>query len=545
MSDHSLPDEIISEILSPALKMSDEMFSDTSDVSPFAEYSESCSAYLLVCKSWLRVATPLLYHVVILRSKAQANALRRVLTENNDLGRLIKKLRVEGGYGPSMSTIMQFSPNISDLFISFDIYSSDDTSGLCAGLTLINPRRVVLHDPSRTSNKMISNLGDALIKAIPQWDHLTICDLPSGLHRATQILQALAKSQRLTTVVVSYAAVSWVYSALKDCPLQAIWIKETSGEAYRMYWRSELDPTLQALLRFKENPPVADRKSRSDHLGFCKLPDIAPLFNPFFIPMSDASNEVKDAIWKRVLYFAMSVPELEQDTKAKAIPRRLPILLVSRMFNRLALPFFYAHTVIKNSADTSRFFTVFSGMKLESESFRRLVLPRTVEDPHDLLETHGSKFIELHIWDHAVQSLNGKSGKIFELCSNLKTIFLECDDAPPEPWEFDPSRRRSTRIQTASSLVTMHINLNINQKAWRPYKARKNSLNSWGTFFNLFEPERFPRLREIHVSCCEWPTNEREIGKSRWVQWAERLLEHNINLIDGSGKKWRPRLKVK
>ncbi|KAJ7490974.1 hypothetical protein FB451DRAFT_1221580 [Mycena latifolia] len=106
---HSLPDEIIPEILqvSPALKMSVEMFSDTSDVSPFAEYSESCSTYLLVCKSWLRVATPLLYHV------------------NNDLGKFLKKLWVEGGYGPSMSTIMQFSPNISDLLISFefDIYS--------------------------------------------------------------------------------------------------------------------------------------------------------------------------------------------------------------------------------------------------------------------------------------------------------------------------------------------------------------------------------------------------------------------------------------
>ncbi|KAJ7119067.1 hypothetical protein C8R44DRAFT_923002 [Mycena epipterygia] len=69
MSDNSLPDEIISEILSPALKVSDEVFSDTADVSPFATYSESSSAYLLVCKAWLRVATPLLNNVVILRSK--------------------------------------------------------------------------------------------------------------------------------------------------------------------------------------------------------------------------------------------------------------------------------------------------------------------------------------------------------------------------------------------------------------------------------------------------------------------------------------------
>ncbi|KAJ7801061.1 hypothetical protein B0H14DRAFT_3490040 [Mycena olivaceomarginata] len=55
MSDHSLPDEIISEILSPALKVPDEAFCDTSNVSPFSNYSESTSAYLLVCKSWLQV----------------------------------------------------------------------------------------------------------------------------------------------------------------------------------------------------------------------------------------------------------------------------------------------------------------------------------------------------------------------------------------------------------------------------------------------------------------------------------------------------------
>ncbi|KAJ7654755.1 hypothetical protein B0H17DRAFT_1214284 [Mycena rosella] len=42
----SLPDEIIAEILSPALKISDEDFSDNSPI--FATYSESSSAFLVV-----------------------------------------------------------------------------------------------------------------------------------------------------------------------------------------------------------------------------------------------------------------------------------------------------------------------------------------------------------------------------------------------------------------------------------------------------------------------------------------------------------------
>ena len=174
MSSQSLPDEIISEILSPALKVSDSAFSDAiSDVSPFVSHSESSAAYLLVCKSWLRVATPLLYRIVILRSKAQAKALGVALTENNDLGRFIKKLRVEGGYGSPMYTILRHSPNISDLFLTLEIYSDDNTNGLCQGLQLINPTRLILRDsPQPLKNRMVLQLLNALPQAISQWDHL-------------------------------------------------------------------------------------------------------------------------------------------------------------------------------------------------------------------------------------------------------------------------------------------------------------------------------------------------------------------------------------
>ncbi|KAJ7041568.1 hypothetical protein C8F04DRAFT_947155, partial [Mycena alexandri] len=49
----------------------------------------SSSAILVVCKAWLRVATPLLYHVVIGRSKAQARGLQRTPRDNPDLGKWI------------------------------------------------------------------------------------------------------------------------------------------------------------------------------------------------------------------------------------------------------------------------------------------------------------------------------------------------------------------------------------------------------------------------------------------------------------------------
>jgi hypothetical protein len=91
MSEHHLPaDVFLSEILFPALKVPDEDFSDSSYLSPFASSEESSLAMFLVCKDWLRVTAPLLYHVVVLRSKAQAKALGESLSKNKDLGRFIK-----------------------------------------------------------------------------------------------------------------------------------------------------------------------------------------------------------------------------------------------------------------------------------------------------------------------------------------------------------------------------------------------------------------------------------------------------------------------
>ncbi|KAJ7166269.1 hypothetical protein C8R46DRAFT_842271, partial [Mycena filopes] len=84
----------------------------------FAAPSVSTSAALVVCDAWLRVATPLLYHVVFIRSTVQARALQRTLRSNPDLRKFIKMFRVEGGFGPAMEQVLIHAPNITDIFIS-------------------------------------------------------------------------------------------------------------------------------------------------------------------------------------------------------------------------------------------------------------------------------------------------------------------------------------------------------------------------------------------------------------------------------------------
>ncbi|KAJ7210125.1 hypothetical protein GGX14DRAFT_626475 [Mycena pura] len=361
MSDNSLPDEIISEILSPALKVADDVFSDTSRVSPFSNYSESTSAYLLVCKSWLRVATPLLYHVVVLRSKAQAKALAGALSMNNALGQFIKKLRVEGGYGLPMHTILQSAPHVSDLYLSFEIFSSDNTSGLCKGLQLINPTRLILQDKSYhpLKNKMLLKLVDAVAQALPKWDRLSVFDCPYyGGERVRSFVGPLVKAKRLHTILIPTArSARWAYQSFKGCPLRAIKIKEPVATWDLRSVDFVDDPTLKTLVRYTTRASVSRTSAQESYPGELS---IAPSLNPFFIPMSATSKEVQDKVWSRVLYFAMSIPERLEDPGWKGIIRGLRLLMVSKTFHKLCLPHYYTHVVLRDTPSASKLVSVLS-----------------------------------------------------------------------------------------------------------------------------------------------------------------------------------------
>lgn len=171
-----LPNELIREILCPGFQVPNETLHDVSDISPFFRPShQPCSLILLVCKRWMIVGTPLLYHIVILRSKAQAYALERTLRKNKELGPLVKKLRVEGGYGAPMRTIITSSPNIQDLVISLDLRSSDSVKGLLSSLSTINPTSLVILDPISKEAKVnapLRQLSEKLIACFKTWSNL-------------------------------------------------------------------------------------------------------------------------------------------------------------------------------------------------------------------------------------------------------------------------------------------------------------------------------------------------------------------------------------
>ncbi|KAJ7223495.1 hypothetical protein GGX14DRAFT_427694 [Mycena pura] len=415
MPDTSLPDEIISEILSPALKVADDAFSDTSEVSPFAHYSESTSAYLLVCKSWLRVATPLLYNVVVLRSKAQAKALERALSGNKHLGQFIKKLRVEGGYGQPMHTILKCASNVSDLCLTLHIFSPDSTEGLCKGLCFINPICLILRDvPYKwLKNTMVTKLVGAIAAAIPKWDRLCVLYWPYeviGARRVESFARPLVQAKRLHTIVIpSIESASKTWNTFKECPLRLIRVQ------YPVEFESDVEewipqnknPELAALLKYTAESDVS-YDSRE-----VEIPHIAPALNPFFIPMSAASTDVQDTVWSRVLYFAMFVPELAVDLARDDISLRFPLLLVSKKFYRLGLPHYYAHVVLKSPC---------SAVLLESALSRQPTLGPQIRTICAILRTYMTHS------DTPMLAILSKTSRLVRITSSLTRRTLKDDD---------------------------------------------------------------------------------------------------------------------
>ncbi|KAJ7651356.1 hypothetical protein FB45DRAFT_820870 [Roridomyces roridus] len=340
-----LPDEIISEVLSPALQVPDELFCDTSHVSPFSTYAPSTSTYLVVCKDWLRVATPLLYNVVVLRSKSQATALEAALKSNPELGRFIKKLRLEGGYGAAIHGILKCAPNITDLFLTLSIWSPDNTTGLCKGLALIEPHRVILVDPCEPAppkNKQEEALRRTFLACLCSWKNLRIFGYPYGsenvweptiARNARELSQTLVDSQ-VHTVLLS-ASFSHIPSFItKLCTSPSLKVLQFKHPLLFDVEMNNEDAKFKKLAKYS-------RLSRKDHHHPVD-PDITPSLNPRFVPMESASPETRDIVGKRILFFAMYVEELRSPAFSRrptdTHPSRLPILSVSKYFNRIGLP---------------------------------------------------------------------------------------------------------------------------------------------------------------------------------------------------------------
>ncbi|KAJ6592004.1 hypothetical protein B0H10DRAFT_2233047 [Mycena sp. CBHHK59/15] len=349
----NLPDEILSEILSPGLEVAEE---------------NSSSAVLVVCKAWLRVSTPLLYNVVVLRSKPQAGALAAVLQRNNELGRFIKKLRVEGGFGKHMGIILRNTANITDIFVSGMLHSPDTASEPALGLPRLNPTRlIVFEDPENLlKNKSVVQLYEGLTKAINGWKKLTtlsLCDGSRGGPFRDAFLEAVCSSETLKIVSVprhyDFPTMK-KFAAIKS--LKAIEVRATAHDVGSHYVnRVNAESVLKPLIKFAEEPPKQKKPTA------VAAAIILPPTNPTFCPMASEPQEIVDSVWKRILAFAMLEAEpvgsrvillgdWDEDFRPNKINAHcLTFAMVSQTFHRLAIPYLFAYPEFRSNIAVEKF----------------------------------------------------------------------------------------------------------------------------------------------------------------------------------------------
>ncbi|KAJ7356583.1 hypothetical protein DFH08DRAFT_953921 [Mycena albidolilacea] len=431
-----------------------------------AVYSHTTSAFLLVCKDWLRVATPLLYNVVIIRSKAQAQALEAALKSNKDLGAFIKKLRVEGGYGLPMKTILKASPNITDLFLSLAIWSSDGVSGLCQSLHLIDPVRLILYDSDLEprDNKQNLQLVGKVVACIQFWKRLKTIDIPYSCawadmnSRCSSICAALKTSPSVEEVVIhvsSFVMTEFITEFRQSRSIKKVKLKLETPMSHA--WSATLREEIDADINLKDFVQV----STSD---FDCPAEIARAPDPSFVPMESASQEIQDKIWERVLYFALDMEELGRymESDVHTIMPNHPELRnqlqlgsatnamrVSKQFNRLSTPFVYEHVDLLNVGDLSRF----SASLMRDRTIAKRVKSFSVAAPALLLTL--PDFVSLDSVDEwfRQQSPQELLLPVLRLLDGLVVFTVGLYDAtqyPPRP-QFDPG----TMIVTWAVLQTL------------------------------------------------------------------------------------------
>ncbi|KAJ7164744.1 hypothetical protein C8R43DRAFT_1167048 [Mycena crocata] len=330
----NIPDEILSEILSPALKVSDDAFSDSSsDISPFIKNLESISAALLVNKAWLRVATPLLYHVVILRSKAQAQALSAAIQSNPDLGRFIKKLRVEGGYAIS---ILHSCGNITDLFSLWRFACHSEHSEFkIQQIVLISPQTSRYAYQMHSYLREIATVHNQDVFEIPR-DGMDMADLSVALGQAPNLttLFAFCDTHRVPTYIRTIAA-NPSLKFIRPKPILSKGSKTADKLSPVFIHEVEANERLNALFDLSDtDEQVLPSDSSPPHISFVYPARLA------------ANPAQEDAIWSRVLYFALRRTRQRRAWHAGPSQYLAP-LQVSKKFARLGIPHLYQDTVLE------------------------------------------------------------------------------------------------------------------------------------------------------------------------------------------------------
>lgn len=163
MSISTIPDELLREILSYHLKLSHDEFLSRSSTSKayMRKYRHLASVtppvatsdVLLVSKRWLRTGTPLLYECLALAAISETRAVATLFRAHEEVGRMVRCLRLEGGYGKELYDIARLIPNLENMLVFPMAKSCESIAGLRKAFPVMKPKYLKIDASLTRSNK--------------------------------------------------------------------------------------------------------------------------------------------------------------------------------------------------------------------------------------------------------------------------------------------------------------------------------------------------------------------------------------------------------
>ncbi|KAF9809030.1 hypothetical protein IEO21_07628 [Rhodonia placenta] len=154
---------------------------------PAAPTSSTHLAPLLVSHTWLRIATPLHYRHIVLRSAQHTVLLARTLRANPELGRWVRSVRVEGAFA-ALPDVVRCCPQLEGFDMTVDNGSDGDADSADEAEARVADAKVVRFCSAFAHMRQIKHLVirknayltqprptlifEELGKAISRWTHL-------------------------------------------------------------------------------------------------------------------------------------------------------------------------------------------------------------------------------------------------------------------------------------------------------------------------------------------------------------------------------------
>ena len=182
----SFPEEVLERILALCVDAQTDAFANPSWHT--RQVSRRASSILLVNKTFLRIATPLLYNTVVIRSSYQLSTiLDNVFRPNPELASFVKTVAISGGSYDGLDDFVRLCVNLEEFDMTLDNTPWEGDVREKFGESLMGMRKikslVVRKDAYLTQEKPKHLMGQ-LSNAIATWTSLVSFPLPVNTYAA-------------------------------------------------------------------------------------------------------------------------------------------------------------------------------------------------------------------------------------------------------------------------------------------------------------------------------------------------------------------------